>query len=267
VTNYLTRMEIAIYAAVEAGKVLLQHYDDKLQISVKESYRDVATDVDRLAENIIIEKIRSRDSTAKILAEEHADASENSTSGGLPDQLWIVDALDGTVNYLSGIPFFSVSIAYIENGSVKVGVIYNPIQDDLYYGADGVGAFKNQDRLSITDRTPQDCLFAVAFSGKSYDPAKREKEFIAFQKVNDVTRGCIRTGSASMNLALLAEGKLGGCWGKAGKVWDISAGIFLAETAGAKVTTTPINSDGILMHYVATVPSAFDFINKRIQSI
>lgn len=225
-------------------------------------YKDVATQVDKISENCIVQIISESDSNPSIVTEENGDKFETKD-----ENYWVVDALDGTVNYVNHIPFYCVSIAYFEKNLPIVGVIYNPMSKDLYYGADGIGVFKNQKKLQIKDLTSENCLFAVAFSGKKYDPQGRREEFLLFGDLNDSSRGCLRTGSASMNLAYLSEGKFGGCWGKANKLWDVSAGLLIARLAGAKVEFSEIDKEKHLVSYIATVPLAWDFVYRRANHI
>jgi myo-inositol-1(or 4)-monophosphatase len=245
-------------AAVEAGKLLVDRYHDDLWVVRKESLRDVVTEVDKLAEQRIVDIVRERTGGEAMVTEEAGDLE-----GAEEEGVWVVDALDGTVNYVNRIPFFAVSIAYVEAGRPTLGVIYNPMQSDLYYGADGLGVFKNQAPLVNQDGPPEESLFAAAFSGKTHDPAGRADEFLLFGEVNDSTRGCLRTGSAAMNLALVAEGRLGGCWGKANKLWDMAAGLVLARLAGARVATAEVDPERHLVSYLATAPSTWDFIHAR----
>lgn len=252
------KLEVAIKAAVASGKLLLEYYSDTFGVSVKESLRDIVTEVDKMAQQRIVDILKNDDSAITISAEEQEQPSE-----GNAGVYWVVDALDGTVNYVNRIPFFAVSIAFIENFRPTIGVIYNPMSEDLYYGALDAGVFKNQKRMKVKDRPPQECLFSVAFSGKSYDVAARKDEFLLFAEVNDHSRGCLRTGSAAMNLAYLAEGRFSGCWGKANKFWDVAAGLLLAELAGAKVKSREVAKEKHLVTYLASVPSAWEFISQK----
>ncbi len=252
-------VETAIKAAVSAGNILVSHYNDVFGVSQKESLRDVVTEVDKIAEQRIIDILRDHDSGIGISTEEHGQVSK-----GRKAACWVVDALDGTVNYVNRIPFFGVSIGLIDKGRPFAGVIYNPMSEELYYGAVGVGVFKNQKKLKVKDKMPQECLFSAAFSGKNYyNNAGRKKEFLVFREINDNSRGCLRTGSAAINLAYLAEGRFGGCWGKANKFWDVAAGLVLAELAGAKVRFSEVSKDKHLVSYLAALPSSWDFINEK----
>lgn len=256
------RLETAMAAAVAAGNVLMKHYDDVLTVSTKESLRDVVTVVDELAEGCVVETIKRAEPGACIVSEEGV-----ATPAPVSDCYWIVDALDGTVNYVNHIPMFGVSIAFVEGGRPVIGVVYNPVSNDLYYGGENLGIYKNQQTLKIQDRPPQECSFSVAFSGKNYDPVHRRLEFLLMAEVNDASRGCLRTGSASMNLAYLAEGKFGGCWGKANKLWDIGAGLLLARLAGAKVVFNEIDPSKHLVSYIAASPSAWSFLYEKAHRV
>ncbi len=255
-------LETAIKAAVSAGNLLVEHFNDLLTVSVKESLRDIVTEVDMIAENRIVDILFDFDKNLPVIAEERGD------SGGVDrDEYWVVDALDGTVNYVNRIPHFAVSVAFVKKDKPLVGVIYNPTDNNLYYGAEGIGVFKNQRKISVKDKAPGECLFAMAFSGKNYDPERRPEEFLLFGEINDSSRGCLRTGSAAMNLALLAEGKLGGCVGKANKWWDVAAGLVIARLAGARLQYAPVDSNEYLVSYLAAVPAAWEYGLKKSSRI
>lgn len=253
-------LKVAMSAAVAAGNFLLEHSNDFLKkVSSGESLRDIVTEADMGAEKKIIKILKNYNPKISILTEESGKMGKDKNN------YWLVDPLDGTVNYVNHVPFYAVSIAFIKNNSPIVGVVYNPMESSLYYGAKGIGVYKNHEKIEVIDRKPEDCLFAVAFSGKKYDPATRDKEFLMFGKVNDSARGCLRTGSAAMNLSYLAEGRLGGCWGRANKSWDVAAGILLAELSGATVEYKVVNKEKNLISYIASVPSAWDFIKEKVK--
>ena len=253
-------LKIALKAAISAGNTLTDHNRDNLKISQKESLRDIVTEIDKISENKIINILKNYNSEIPILTEE-----TGIIEGKNENVRWVVDALDGTVNYVNSIPHYGVSIAFIENDFPIVGVIFNPTSAELYYGAEDIGVFKNQKRIKISDKPHTEGLFTVAFSGKNHDPKNRTDEFLKFGEINDISRGCLRTGSAAMNLAYLAEGRFSGCWGKANKIWDVSAGILLAKLAGANVNLTEVNKNNNLVSYLATVPSSWKIIYEKIE--
>jgi myo-inositol-1(or 4)-monophosphatase len=255
-------METAIKAAVSAGTILTRYYTEKVEVSNKESTRDIVSEVDKIAENNIIEILKKYDDSISIITEEQGRIYQKSK-----DKYWLIDALDGTVNYIHHIPFFSVSIAYVENNVAQAAAIYSPMFNDLYYASRTAGAFKNDKALKIKDVPYSEALFSVSFSGKNYEPDKRGDEFIAVSKVNDTSRGCLRTGSAALNLAYLADSRFNGCWGKANKYWDIAAGILIAEMAGAKIVTKFLDDDHKLCSYIATSPEVYSELEKKVGSV
>ncbi len=254
-------LEIAINAAVTAGNALLQHYGTGLHPQQKESLRDLVTEVDTLSEQEIINIIREKDPIHGILTEEQGFI------GPKTDDYWVVDALDGTINFIHEIPLFCVSIAFIQNKKPIVGAIYNPLSEELYYGATGIGCFKNQISLKRNDCPLSQSLLAQAFSGKAYDPQNRLKEFETFGRLNDLSQGCLRTGSAAMNLAYVADGKLGGCFGKANKFWDIAAGLLFAELAGATISYTLVDTEKHLIDYIAAAPTCYQELKVHLDGL
>jgi myo-inositol-1(or 4)-monophosphatase len=253
-------LELAIKSAIAAGNELIEHYDNNLRTETKESFRDIYSEADQAAEDCALKIIREYDPKVSILSEERGHTGELNS-----DDYWIVDALDGSVNYVHHIPLFCVSIAYISKGEATVSAIYVPLVDDLYYAAKGHGAFKNQQLIRTPEKSPADSLFAASFSGKSFDPSKRQIEFTTFGEVNDTTRGCLRTGSAALNLAYLAEGRFNGCWGKANKAWDIAGGLLIASESGAQVFSEPAGGNTSLLNYVAAPKENFHFLQRHTE--
>lgn len=257
-------MQVAIKAAVKAGKLLLDNYGERKEISKKQSFRDIVTNADKLAENEAISVLYDFDPEISIISEEQGRIVDSNKN-----KYWLIDALDGTVNFVNQIPFFSVSIAYIEDDVICASVIYVPFYDDLYFGARGVGVFKNHQPISVSNCNLENSLFAVSFSGKSFEPHSRRNEFLLFSEINDHSRGCLRTGSAALNLAFLAEGKLNGCWGKAAKYWDIAAGLLLVELAGCKISFKKEDVDLNIYTYFASGENLWDeaypIINKTLK--
>lgn len=255
-------LEAAISAAMKAGQHLMAHAGQALATQTKESARDISTAVDHGAEQAAFAALRALDPQLPIVSEEHGAIGSDQGQGH-----WLVDALDGTVNYLQQVPFFSVSIAFVRDGQPVVGVVYAPLVDDIYYAAEGLGAFKNQRRLATPDRAPEQSLFAATFSGRNHDPARRAQEFALFATVNDASRGVLRTGSAALNLAYLAEGRFNGCWGKSNKRWDISAGLLIARLAGAQLHTVADPHDPQLLSYLAAPAQNHAWLLPQVQPL
>lgn len=258
--NLATPMEVAISAAIGAGSELLNRFGERLSVTSKDSLRDLVSDADLAAESRAIEIVHRHFPNARVLSEEKGETGDKHAQ-----DYWIIDALDGTVNYIHKVPLFSVSVAYFKDGRVQAGSIYIPLADDVYYAERGRGAFKNKHALKVHDLPLEESLFAASFSGRNFSPNLRHLEFIAFGKVNDASCGCLRTGSAALNLAFLAEGRLNGCWGKAAKHWDIAAGLLLAEEAGARVDATFATYDGKSVNYIAAPVSNFSFLTNEVR--
>ena len=254
-------LEIAITAAVGGGDILLQNYGKIIKSSKKESLRDVVTEIDLLSEQEIVKIIISSEDKYGFLTEEQDEI------GRLDNSYWIVDALDGTINYIHQIPLFSVSVAFIKNEQPVVGAVYNPLAEDIYYGLESIGCFKNQKKLSIMDSPLSSSLTAAAFSGEAYDKKNRSSEFELFGRINDLSQGCLRTGSASMNLAYVSAGNLGACWGRANKFWDIAAGLLFARLSGAVVKFHVVNDTKHLVNYLAATPKCWNELEPLISDV
>lgn len=220
--------EIALRAAREGGKILLQKFGTALHIDRKGA-GDLVTDADREAEEAIVGVIRHTFPRHAILAEE-ADYGEKEG-----DYRWIIDPLDGTTNYAHAFPWFSVSIALEVAGEVVLGVVYNPAHQDLFYAEAGQGAYLNdvQIRVSATDALDE----SLVATGFPYDrkqcQANNYDHFINFQQA---AQACRRVGSAALDLAYTAAGRFDGFWEMKLKPWDVAAGKLLVEEAGGRVS-------------------------------
>lgn len=239
-------LETAMRAAVAAGRELMVRYDVTFRVEEKESLRDIVVEADRAAEERAIDVVSAWSTPASILSEEAGSLGDTSAK-----YQWIIDALDGTVNYVHQVPFFSVSIALLQGDNPIAGAIFAPVANDLYYAGAGLGAFKNDRRIEVVDRPLESSLLAAAFSGRGWLAETRAAEFRLFQAVNDSSRGCLRTGSAALNLAYLAEGRLNACWGRSNKIWDVAAGLIVAKEAGADVRSRTASEGSDLINYLA----------------
>lgn len=243
----LLLMKVAIKAAVRGGNILQENSQNPGKIRHKESHRDVVTALDVYVQKEIIKILKNRSQKYPIVAEEtlRSRARPRGT-------YWLVDPLDGTANYINNIPFYAVSVAFILEGKPVVGVIFNPHAKELFYGAQGFGAYCNSQPLTYISRNPAEALFAVTFSGKRYSSSSgRKKEFLEFGRVNDATMGCLRLGSAALNLAYCAQGRFGGCWGRANKWWDVAAGLLLVKLAGGATHWKFLKKNEWLVEYSA----------------
>ncbi len=204
-----------------AGKILRDRYGQKIQIDSK-GVIDLVTDVDRKSEDYLIGAIRSRFPNHRVVTEErgvlHGDES----------RVWYIDPLDGTVNYAHGVPIFSVSIAYAENGQVILGGIYDPMQEEYFYAERGCGSWLNGQPLGVSGAKDLDQSLLV--TGFPYDvrsnPENNMDHYVNFALRS---RGVRRLGSAAIDLAYVAAGRFDGFWEIIILAWDIAAGRLIVE--------------------------------------
>lgn len=223
-------LETAIDAARLGAEILLEHLGDEksAKVSRKQQF-DFVTEVDYLAERKLIEFIRKRHPRHDIFAEESGAQSRGS------DFQWIIDPLDGTKNYIHGIPVFAVSVALRKDNVIIAGAISDPSRDELFYAERGGGAFLNGKRISVTATEDfEECLLATGFPFRAkhlLDPYLSAFKTL-FHQVSDFRRA----GAAALDLAYVAAGRLDGFWEIGLNLWDIAAGVLLVEEAGGKVS-------------------------------
>ncbi len=223
---------IAVSAARSAGNFIMRNLDrvDQLQIERK-GRNDFVTQVDRGAESEIIKIIRKAYPQHAVLGEE---GGVNKVSGGDNDVVWIVDPLDGTTNFLHGLPHFAVSIGVQVKGRLEHGVIYAPCTQDLYTASRGAGAQLNNRKLRVSPVKDPDA--ALIGTGVPIDVELLESYLPMLRVVAERTSGIRRAGSAALDLAYVAAGRLDGFWELGLKPWDIAAGLVLVQEAGGVVS-------------------------------
>lgn len=222
-------LNIAMRAARQAGRVLLRYYERTEQLTVQDKGRnDFVSEVDRSAETAIVKELRSKYPSHAILAE------EGGRQGG-SDTVWIIDPLDGTTNYLHGFPQFAVSIGLQSRGKLELGVVYNPLSEEMFTAARGQGAHLNDRRLRVANRTGLDG--ALIGTGFPYRDQHRLDRYLGMLKVvMQQAAGIRRPGSASLDLAFVAAGRTDGFWELGLSPWDMAAGALLISEAGGTAT-------------------------------
>jgi myo-inositol-1(or 4)-monophosphatase len=218
-------VNVAVKAARAAGNIILRHLNRVEGLNVEEKARhDYVSEVDKLAEAEIIKELRRAYPGHGFLAEE-------SGQKGKTDKVWIIDPLDGTHNYLRGFPHFSVSIGFRDHGDLVYGVVYDPLRDEMFTASKGDGAFLNDRRIRVTRR--EGLAGAMLGTGFPY----RQRRHLDAQL--DMTRALLveaedirRTGSAALDLAYVAAGRLDGYFEIGLNPWDMAAGILLVREAG-----------------------------------
>jgi len=215
--------------ARQAGEILYKSYEGVHQVDYK-GVIDIVTEVDHQSESYLLGQIQHLFPGHQIISEE---------AGLLPgrdiDQ-WYVDPLDGTVNYAHGIPLFSVSIAYAREGDIKLGVVFDPMRDELFSAERGKGAWCNERRLQVSQVAElRHSLLVTGFPYDAWSTANNNLD--NFARFTMKTQGVRRLGSAALDLCYVAAGRFDGYWEMSLQPWDMAAGSLIAEEAGAKVTT------------------------------
>jgi myo-inositol-1(or 4)-monophosphatase len=223
-------LDIASEAAVSAGAILKSHVGKIENIEEKSYIGDLVTEVDKKSEQEILKIIMRHFPTHSILAEESGEIY-NSQS----DYLWAIDPLDGTTNYAHGYPMACVSIGLLIEGIPKIGVIYNPFKKELFRGGAGLGATLNRRPIKISGTNQLGKSLLV--SGFAYDRRQTaDNNYKEFCYLTHLTQGVRRSGSAALDLADVACGRLDGYWERGLSLWDIAAGALIVQEAGGIVT-------------------------------
>lgn len=215
-------------AARSAGRIILRYMNRIDNIAVVEKQRmDFASEVDRLAEAEIVKELRRAHPDYGILGE------ETGASGGAKRMTFVIDPLDGTHNYLRSIPHFAVSIGLLDNGEPIAGVIYDPLREEMFTASRGDGAFLNDRRIRVTPREGIDG--AVLATGFPYrQRAHLDAQLGMTRDLLAAAEDIRRTGSAALDLAWVANGRLDGMWEIGLKPWDMAAGCLLVREAGGR---------------------------------
>lgn len=224
-------LNVMVEAARKAGRSLNRDFGEvqNLQVSVK-GPGDFVSQADRKAEDIIFAELSKGRPGFGFLMEERGEVE------GKDDQnRWIVDPLDGTTNFLHGIPVFAISIALERAGQIVAGVVYNPVMDELYTAERGGGAFFNDRRLRVAGRTRlTDCVIGTGIP--HLGRARHGEYLVELRNVMGEAIGIRRLGCAALDLAWVASGRMDGFWEKPLSPWDIAAGILLVREAGGFVS-------------------------------
>lgn len=220
--------EFATDIAKEAGTFLKEKLDEKHTIKYKGEI-DIVTEVDRMSEEMLISRIGKKFPHHDILAEESAGIESGS------EFRWIIDPLDGTTNYAHGYPVFCVSIALERKDEIILGVIYNPVMEEMFVAEKGKGAFLNDKRISVSDTT--ELSKSLLATGFPYDIRENpDNNLNYFNEMATKVMAIRRAGSAALDLAYIAAGRFDGFWELRLNPWDTAAGWLLVEEAGGLVT-------------------------------
>ncbi len=221
---------IGIDAALQAGNLLRKGYGSHLSIQSKEGKHNLVTEYDYLSEKSIIDFLKSHHPSSRFLAEESGQAGDLSSS-----VLWIIDPLDGTVNFAHQIPEFSISIAAYKDNGLVAGIIYQPLTNELFVAEKGTGAFLNGNPIRVSNtKLLDESLIVSEFPYNLADNPHR-----SIEQLDSVLRRGISTrrlGTEALELAYVAAGRFDALFEAGLNAWDRSAGILLIEEAGGKIS-------------------------------
>ncbi len=233
---YGIELQTAKAAALEAGKIIRESFSSLQEGDVREkNVNDLVTTVDLRAQELIISKIRSVFPNDFIVAEENTDSELNKGAGIDSARCWFIDPLDGTTNYIHSFPMFAVSMALEVGGSLVLGVTYDPIKEELFHGVRGCGAFLNGSRISVSSTF--DKSRTLLGTGFPFRARVFLNDYLkTFHTFFNNSRGIRRAGSATLDIAYVAAGRLDAFWELTLSPWDMAAGVVLVEEAGGIVT-------------------------------
>jgi myo-inositol-1(or 4)-monophosphatase len=240
-TNNLNPVEFAKQIAKEAGTMIKSQLGTSYEMNEKSSSFDLVTEIDRAAEQMIRQRILDEFPGHSFLGEEESFGdterfTERLDQASKEPYVWIVDPIDGTSNFVHNMPGFTVSIALACQGEIIAGVIYDPCMDEMYWAEKGKGAFVNGKRLAVSSADQlKETLLGTGF------PTDERARAVGIECLSELSRKSrsIRSfGSAALQLAFVASGKLGAYWEYGLNVWDTAAGVLLIQEAGGAVTDT-----------------------------
>lgn len=238
-------LDLAIGLAREAGEIQRDRYESQLEIRTKSAAIDLVTEVDQQCEALIVAGIEAARPEDAILAEEGGARKKANA-----DWRWIIDPLDGTVNFAHGFPRFCVSIGVEFRGERHVGVVYDALLDECFHATRGGGAHLGERRLEVSKTGV--LAEALVATGFAYDVHRSDADNLKnFSLMLKAARGLRRDGSAALDLCYVAAGRLDAYWEFKLHPWDVAAGILIVEEAGGRVTSSsgspvPESGDDIL---------------------
>jgi myo-inositol-1(or 4)-monophosphatase len=224
-------INVMVKACRKAAKTLIRDFGEieNLQVSVK-GPGDFVSASDKKVETIIIDELQKARPNYSFLSEEIGEIKNDE------NYRWIIDPIDGTSNFLHGIPHFAISVGLEQNKEIVSGIIYDPIKDEMFVAEKGNGAFLNNQRVRVSARSKlENCV--IATGGPSYKSENKEFDFAKYKNFSSKIYTPIRKmGSAALDIAYVAAGRYDGFWQRNLKYWDIAAGIVLIKEAGGFIT-------------------------------
>jgi len=221
--------------ARQAGQILYNGYEKDHQVDYK-GVIDLVTEIDHQSEAFIIGEVQ------RLFPGHHILAEESGALDGTGEHLWLIDPLDGTVNYAHGVPMFCVSIAYAHRKQAVLAAVYDPLRDELFTAERGKGSWLNGRRLQVSKvEELQRSLLVTGFPYDTWNTPRNNFDY--FTRLGKMTQGVRRLGSAALDLCYVGAGRFDGYWELSLKPWDVAAAGLVAEEAGAKVTNVDGGAD------------------------
>ncbi len=238
-------LNIMIKATEKASKILIRDFGEieKLQVS-KKGPADFVTNADLKTEKIIIEELKKAKPNFSIISEENGIEKNKDK-----DNTWIIDPIDGTINFLHGVPHFAISLALKSNDEIVSGLIFDPIKNELFYAEKNNGSFFNNQRIRVSKKSDLDnCLFVTG--GKM---------------INEIDLPYRKSGCAALDLAYVASGRYDGYFQKNLNLWDIAAGIILVKEAGGLVNEINLSINKNIK-IIASTPNINEKLLKKLHN-
>jgi myo-inositol-1(or 4)-monophosphatase len=258
-------LQLAITIARATGELVVDERPDDMTVGTKSTPTDVVTEMDTKAEQLIARMLHNARPGDRLLGEEGTQTGE---VGGEPTPAtgvrWIVDPIDGTVNYLYRLPQWAVSIAAEVDGVIEAGVVFDPSRDELFTAVRGEGAFLNGRPISVTGCST--LAQALVGTGFGYDTARRARQAVALTQILPVIRDIRRLGAASLDLCWVACGRLDAYFERGLNYWDHAAGALVAAEAGGRVEGLHGRelSDSMV---IAAPPALFDALHDLVAAV
>ncbi|MBI1301981.1 MAG: inositol monophosphatase [Alphaproteobacteria bacterium] len=258
-------MNVMMRASEKAARSLIRDFNEveNLQVSQK-GPGDFVSAADRRAEEIIFEELKKARPDYSFLMEE-----SGKVEGKDSEYRWIIDPLDGTMNFLHGLPHWAISIGLEYRGEIVAGLIHDPVKDEIFYAEKGKGSYiKNKGRLRVSGRS--DLMISAIATGAPRRSQESKDQFIAeYNLMMKIAPGLRRFGAASLDLAYVAAGRYEGFWERNLKPWDVAAGVLIVKEAGGFVEdiddkkNNPVNTGNIL----AANDKLFHELGKALKSV
>ena len=214
-------------ACMKASRSLIRDFGEieNLQVSTK-APGDFVSSSDKKTEKILIDELRKAHPEYGIVTEESGIINKSNNKNR-----WIIDPIDGTLNFLNGIPQFAISIGYEENYEIKCGIIFNPITNEMFFAEKGNGAFLNNSRIRVSNKKKiEDALLVTG--GPKQSSKIKEKIFQEYVDISKKVSNVRKFGSAALDMAYVASGRFDGFWQRELNYWDIAAGVIIIKEAG-----------------------------------